>query len=240
MDCKEKLDLLQKEYDEFTYIISHDLKAPIRAITNLTEWIEDDLGDDIDPDIRINLDLLKGRAAKMDAMISAVTELSRINRREIDIVEVSFQDVFIDIKDDVEYRYPFVHITMPNEEVVVKTYAKKIERVLAEIVENAAKHNDTASPLEISISLKTNNDNVEISVEDNGKGVPEDQLSNITKMFYTLESKDKSKTLGAGLAIVKKMLDFVNGKIEFGNNNSKFQVKITWPLNIIKDDTKSE
>jgi light-regulated signal transduction histidine kinase (bacteriophytochrome) len=232
MDCKQQLDQLQKEFEEFTYIISHDLNAPIRAISNLTEWIEEDLEGVENQDIKENLKLLKNRSQKMSAMISAITKISRINRKDLDIISVSTTKIFSDIKEDIEFRFPNCMVHIPNENFTLNTFEKKIQSVISEIIENSAKHNLEIKKLEISISVETSSDYLVIFINDNGKGVPADQIDKILSMFYTLQSKDKSNTLGAGLAIVKKILDFVGGTIELTSHNNNFQVKLKWPINV--------
>src|SRR5690606_4290305 len=69
-----------RELDQFAYVASHDLKAPLRGIANLAQWIQDDLGDDIDESTREHLQLLKGRVHRMEALIDGILTYSRAGR----------------------------------------------------------------------------------------------------------------------------------------------------------------
>ena len=138
---KYQLDQLKKEFDEFTYIVSHDLKAPLRAIDNITEWIEDDFGEDVDPDIIANFKLLKNRVLRMDKMIAALTKYSRVNRRELELVETNVNEVLLEIKEDIEDRYDNVSLNIDVQFPIITTYKNKLYKVLQEIILNAAVHN---------------------------------------------------------------------------------------------------
>jgi light-regulated signal transduction histidine kinase (bacteriophytochrome) len=74
------LEKRNKELDQFAYIVSHDLKAPLRAIANLSTWIEEDIEDKLDPETRRNMDLLRGRVHRMEALINALLQYSRVGR----------------------------------------------------------------------------------------------------------------------------------------------------------------
>src|SRR5687768_14161277 len=87
--CQEQLQALQQEFDEFAYIVSHDLKAPLRAIYNLSGWIQEDLGEGLEPDVAHNITLLRNRAERLERMISALLLYSRIPRHELGLQEVN-------------------------------------------------------------------------------------------------------------------------------------------------------
>lgn len=71
------------ELDQFAYVVSHDLKAPLRAINSLAEWIEEDLGTDLEPDVLRNLELMRGRVLRMENLINGILDYSRIGRQEL-------------------------------------------------------------------------------------------------------------------------------------------------------------
>lgn len=232
-EAEDEISKLNKEFEEFAYIVSHDLKAPLRGIVNLSEWIEEDFGPNVDEDIKDNFELLKQRVAKMSDMLEALTKYSRVTRRGLDLAEVDLNNLLVEIKDDIEHRYPNVEVIISGSCGKFQTFAKKIYQVVEEVVENAAKHNANSDNLIINLSLKDSYDNVEINVSDSGKGVPAELIPDLTKLFYTLEPKDKSKTVGAGLAIVKKTIDLVQGKLKINTLNKGLSISIIWPKNTI-------
>lgn len=85
----QELIALKKEFEEFVYIVSHDLKSPMRAITNITTWIEEDFDKDTDKGILDNMNLLKNRVSRLENMMNALLELSRINNFNNDIYELN-------------------------------------------------------------------------------------------------------------------------------------------------------
>ena len=229
---EEQLIKLQAEFDEFTYIVSHDLKAPLRAISNISQWIEEDFGPDIDEDIIDNFKLLKGRVAKLDQMIDAITKYSRIKRRENDIVDTDINELLNDIKDDIEHRYTNAIIQFDSTFSTITTYSKKLYQVLEEVVENAVKHNSTEPKVKVVIRQFTEEHFICFEIEDDGKGISSEMDETIFKLFYTLEAKDKSATVGAGLSIVKAILDFVEGEVKVEHPDSGLKIVIKWPLNV--------
>lgn len=229
---KAELIQLQKEFDEFAYIVSHDLKAPLRAIANITEWIEEDFGPDIDEDIKDNFHLLKGRVKKLTDMIDALNVYSRINRRDLDVLEINLTKTIADIKDEIEFKYSNVKIHKDVEVNVLETYSKKLYQVIEELIENAAKHNSEKELLNVFVKIRKQDEWLMIEVSDDGVGIPANLHEEIFNLFYTLEPKDRSKNLGAGLNKIKKIIDFVSGEITVNEIENRLIFEVKWPFKI--------
>lgn len=227
----DELEKIKKEFEEFAYIVSHDLKAPLRAINNLSQWIEEDFGEDINGEIKENFDLLKNRVVRMSAMIDALTQYSRVNRYETEVLEVNLEELINEIREDLELRFPNVKINILSDLPIITTYKKKLYRVIAEILENAVIHNKQKENLMIQLEAKNQDDSIIFNISDDGIGIPENQLEEVFKIFKTIESKEKTETIGAGLAVVKKIIEFVKGKIELKSvANTNTSITIHWPL----------
>jgi light-regulated signal transduction histidine kinase (bacteriophytochrome) len=229
--CQEQLDLLKQEYEEFAYIVSHDLKAPLRAICNLSGWISEDLGDNIDPDVAHNIKLLQNRAERMERMINAVLSFSRVNRQELDIKEVDVNALVQEVAAPFQKSHG-LHLTVEPLPTFT-TYARKLENVFAKLLQNAVTFNESEKP-EVRITVTEQELFYTFTVSDNGIGISEDAKEKVFKLFYTVQPKDEEEHLGAGLTLVKKIVQFVGGTIQVASSsNQGATFEFTWPKHIL-------
>ena len=228
--CQEELSALKKEYADFVYIVSHDIKTPMRAISNIATWIEDDLGPDINIDILNNFSLLKNRVARLENMLNALLELSRINRTEMEEYEVNIPKLVkecmatLDNKTNVKFHENY---NLYNENCV--TLGKKLNKVIFNLLDNAVRFHDKQIK-NVFIDISENETDYEIKISDDGPGIAEEVRQKIFSIFYTVNSKDVLDSTGAGLTISSKIVAVVGGAIQYTpavNNGSIFQ--INWP-----------
>jgi signal transduction histidine kinase len=233
-DCQEQLESLQKEMDEFSYIVAHDLKAPIRAITNLSTWIEEDLGTEISEDVHQNMSLLRNRAERLERMIEALLQYSRVNRYYLEIDEIDVEDTVKKIADRHSNK---IELVIPAPLPIFKTYRTKLEQVLEKLFLNIVTFNAITPVVATITCTEINSNYYEFKISDNGIGVPTDVLDKIFTLFYTVSPKDTLNTLGAGLAITKKIVNFAGGTIhaEQKTNENGLIISFTWPKSIIKN-----
>jgi light-regulated signal transduction histidine kinase (bacteriophytochrome) len=226
-DCESRLRKLNAEFEEFAYIVSHDLKAPVRAVHNLAGWLEEDLAGNLPGDSAENFRLLKNRVSRLDKMIGALLEFSRVSRVELEISEA---DIF-EIISNLSVGYTTgnkAEIKIEGRVPVIKTYAAKLTYVVQALLQNAIAFNDKTQA-EIIVKLEEESENIRMVVEDNGPGVDEATLTKIFTMFYTTKPKDTFETTGAGLAIANKIVTFAGGQIFAENTANGFRVTVIWP-----------
>ncbi|MFM2367842.1 MAG: hypothetical protein RL619_138 [Bacteroidota bacterium] len=228
--CQEELVALKKEFEEFVYIVSHDIKTPMRAISNLTTWIEEDLGSNADKDILDNFGLLKNRVERLEKMMNALLELSRVNSNEMELYDVNIPKLVNDCietledKSNVEFHFEY---NLKNENTV--TLGKKLQKSLFNLIDNAVRFHDKEKK-NVFIEIIENDTDYEIKVTDDGPGIPEEVKGKIFSIFYTVNSKDVVDSTGAGLAITSRIIKLVGGSIQYSpavNNGSVF--KFNWP-----------
>ena len=226
----EELNALKKEYEEFVYIVSHDLKSPMRAINNITTWIEEDLKNIEDNGVLENFSLLKNRVVRLENMMNALLELSRVSRFEMEVYDVNIPQL---INECVEMAIGnsvanfYLDIAIENE--TITTLGKKLQKVLLSLFDNAIRFHDKEKK-NIFVAVKETADQYLFSVSDNGPGIPDDVKEKIFGIFYTVNSKDRVDTTGAGLAISAKIIKMLGGTmrcITAKDGGSIFE--FTWP-----------
>lgn len=222
------LEQSNKELDQFAYIVSHDLKAPLRAISNLSSWLEDDLGASLSGENKDNLARLRGRVARMESLINGILEYSKVGRENLASEEV---DVSTLLEEVLELLSPPRHIQVNISAPMPFIEAPRImlHQLFSNLISNAIKYNDKEAGL-ITVSCTEQKDAFEFSVKDNGPGIPAEYHEKIFVIFQTLQSRDKYESTGIGLTIVKRILAARGGKIHVESEAGKGSKFIfSWP-----------
>jgi PAS domain S-box-containing protein len=205
------LEKANKELDKFAYVVSHDLKAPLRAISNLSSWIEEDIGDRFTVDSAQHFTMLKGRIVRMESLINGILEYSRADR-------VKSPNVMVDVKALINEIFELivqdsnVQIDLPENLPVINTERMKLQQVFLNLISNSIKYNDKEKAV-IKIDCIEEEEAYTFSVEDNGPGIEERYHEKVFIIFQTLQARDTFESTGVGLAIVKKIIDETGGEI---------------------------
>jgi signal transduction histidine kinase len=207
------LERSNRELDAFAYAASHDLRAPLRGIANLAQWIEEDLQsqDRLPPETAEMLQLMRSRMHRMEALIEGLLQYSRAGRVRQAPETVSTKKLVRDIVD----------LLAPPEDVTISispdlptfvTTRLPLQQVLLNLIGNALKHANREHA-EVAITSADAGPSFEFSVTDNGQGIPEEFQDRIWGIFQTLEARDKVEGTGIGLALVKKLVDAEGGRV---------------------------
>jgi len=223
----EKTQQINKQLDEFVYIVSHDLKAPLRGLSSVTSFLEDELGKDIKPEVKDLLEMVKSRTVRMQNLIDGILHYSRManNKTEKEIIKLSELIASIidllSIPNHVRIEYPDQLPTMFDEKI-------KLHEVFQNLISNAIVHNDKEKA-EVKISCVDKGAHYEFAVADNGVGIKKEHFEKIFGVFQTLQSKDRHESTGIGLTIVKKIIEQQGGKIWIESEHGKGATfKFTW------------
>jgi PAS domain S-box-containing protein len=205
------LEKKNSELDQFAYIVSHDLKAPLRAINNLSEWIEEDLGEGISEDVKNHMGLLRGRVKRMELLINGILDYSRAGRIRTREENVDSRLLTEEIVNSLAIPRHF-RVAILGDFPVFKTERLAFEQVLTNYVSNAVKYNKNPEPA-ITISCVENEFDYAFCVSDNGPGIDKEFHEKVFVIFQTLQSRDKIESTGVGLAIVKKIVEDKGGRV---------------------------
>ncbi|MBD0304281.1 MAG: PAS domain S-box protein [Tolypothrix sp. T3-bin4] len=205
------LEKRNQELDQFAYVASHDLKAPLRAIANLSEWIEEDLAEQLTEDTRHQMNLLRGRVHRMEALINGLLQYSRVGRLDTTNSIVSVADLLADAIDSLTPPQTFTIEVTPGMPTFM-TERLPLEQVFTNLISNALKHHPRLDG-KVQISVQDLKSFYEFTVADDGAGIAPQYHEKVFGIFQTLEARDKSENTGIGLAIVKKIVERQGGTI---------------------------
>jgi signal transduction histidine kinase len=223
--------LLQRrneELDQFAYVASHDLKAPLRAIANLSEWLEEDLEGQLPAENRHQLLLLRGRVRRMEALIEGLLEYSRIGRQQLPVEAVNVGELIRDIIDSLAPPPEFQILLAPNLPVL-HTERMPLRQVFANLIGNSIKHHHRQDGC-VQISVSDRGDYFEFAVTDDGPGIEPQYHEKVFTIFQTLTARDTKESTGIGLSIVRKILQSAGNTIVLESDRGQGSTfRFTWP-----------
>lgn len=224
------LEKSNDELDDFAYVASHDLKAPLRVIENVSHWLEEDLGEKLDEESIENMQLLRNRVNRMDSLLDDLLEYSRIGRKvDADYKEfVSGEDLIKDIILLVNMPKGFTVCASP-EFLALRFNRMPLQLVILNLVSNAIKHHDKESGT-VNVGIEEQENNYLMTVNDDGPGINPDFHQKIFKMFQTLKPRDRVEGSGMGLTIVRKHIELLGGTITLESAEGQGSTfSFTWP-----------
>lgn len=202
-----------RELDQFAYIASHDLKAPLRGIANLAHWLQDDLRGQLTDESAEHLRLLESRVHRMDALIEGILAYSRAGRKHTAPEQVDSGAL---VREVVELLDPPPEVVMrlPERAPIVEAERVPLQQVFMNLISNAIKftRNARTDPV-IRIEWRDVGDRVEFAISDNGPGIALQFHDRIWGIFQTLATRDKVEGAGIGLSVVKKLVESRGGRV---------------------------
>lgn len=218
-----KLEKNNEELKNFAHVVSHDLKSPLRSMSALISWIQEDNEDIFDEETTVNFNSLLKKIDKMDHLINGILKYSSIDKIDKTNQKVDLHKTVTDI---VETIFVPEHIKIQIKNTLPVIYGDKfrLQQLFQNLISNAIKYNDKKKGI-ITINYEELNDKCLFSIKDNGIGIDKKYHSKIFEVFETLEEPNDEST-GIGLSIVKKIIELYNGKIwlesELGKGSSFF------------------
>ena len=194
---------------EYAHIVSHDLKSPLRSISALASWLEEDFGDKLGPAGLSQLNLMQDKIASMDQLITGILRYSSIGSEKARFEICPTLELIQQLKATIYWPEQIAlrfNGTMPS----IKADKTQLQQLFQNLLSNAISHMDKPKG-QIEIGYNVLGDLHEFSVKDNGIGIPKAYKEKIFEIFETLESGKGSS--GIGLSIVKKIVQLHGGTI---------------------------
>jgi PAS domain S-box-containing protein len=206
-----KLEVTNKELQSFAYIVSHDLKAPLRAIAKLAQWLVEDYAGAFDAKGNEMVDLLVGRVQRMDNLIDGILEYSRIGRIVGQNEAIDLNRLLPEVIDSL-LPPSAIHIAITPDLPILMGDKTRITQVFQNLIGNAIKFMDQPQG-HIAVNCADDGAFWRFSVTDNGPGIDPKYHDKIFQIFQTLKPRDELESTGIGLSIVKKIVEFYGGRI---------------------------
>jgi len=200
-----------KELQDFTYVAAHDLRAPLRGIGTLADWIASDYADRFDEQGRQQLRLLKGRVTRLTDLINGILHYSEIGR-----VAGRWERVDLDtlVPETVALLAPPPHVQVVVRGPLPVVVCEKVRlgEVFHNLIDNAIEYMDKPQG-RIDVGCTQDEECWTFAVSDNGPGIEERYFEKVFQMFQTLTPRDHRESTGIGLPIAKKIVELFGGSI---------------------------
>ncbi len=231
-DLAERNTALEKaneELDQFAYVASHDLKAPLRGIAQLSQWIEEDLRGNLDEQTSQYLSLLHNRVERLERLLDDLLSYSRVGRKDGElrkvVVDELVRDAFAMATPPSDFR-----LVCDDEIGSLRTLATPLELIIRNLISNAIKHHDRSDGT-VTVTARKRPHSYEFVVADDGPGIPVNYREQVFSLFHTLKPRDQVEGSGIGLTIIKKVLNRYQCHFELTDNGERgARFRFSWPL----------
>jgi signal transduction histidine kinase len=220
--AQAQLKSTQKEMDEYTYVISHDLKEPLRGINAFSKFLADGYRDKIDDDGRHQLDVIRNSALRMQRLIDDLLKFSRLGQQKNPMEVVGLNAMLMHVRVNLQYALDAKKVDLRvNKLPMIVCDATAMTEVFHNLISNAIKYNNKPHPIiEVGCEEKANPQTGEMEYEfhvrDNGLGIKKEYFDKIFQIFQRLQRDEKAGTeegTGIGLTIVKRVIEWHGGRI---------------------------
>jgi PAS domain S-box-containing protein len=203
------------ELEAFAYSVSHDLRAPLRAMQGFAQALLEDYAERLDPGGQEYAQRIVSAAQRMDTLIRDLLEYSRLSRAEMEPQSVDLEQVVNDIITQVDVQIWEMGAQVRVEKPLPKMMGHKatLNQVVANLLTNAVKFVAPGVQARVRIWAEEREDKVRLWVEDNGIGIPSEHQGRIFRVFERLHGLETYPGTGIGLAIVRKGMERMGGQV---------------------------
>lgn len=208
----QRLEESNRKLEEFTHVVSHDLKEPLRTMAVFTQYLMDDYGQHLDEEAQDYLNRIHRASLRMRHMIDDLLKLSSIGTRQETLEKLSLAEVIDQLREDLKARLENVTLMVPSTWPTVYANRTRMLELFGNLISNAIKYNDKADK-RVELSWTPQGAFYHFTVRDNGIGIEERYLHKVFELFERLNPRDDYESTGAGLAICKRIVEEYGGRI---------------------------
>jgi PAS domain S-box-containing protein len=224
------------DLEQFAYVASHDLKAPLKAIDNLAAWIEEDSAEHMSAQSQSDMKTLRERINRLDALLAGLLQYAKTGKSKMPVVQIDTHDLVEGVAELLS-PVPAMKINVSKSMPNIPTHRVPLEQIFQNLISNAIRHHDKESGV-IEVGGRDFGPFVEFFVTDDGPGISPQYHEKIFQMFQTLKRRDEVESSGIGLAVVQKLVDAYGGyaRVEsvVGQRGTTF--KFSWPKQKIHEE----
>jgi len=223
-----QLDESNKELDQFAYVASHDLKAPLRGISTVSQWLEEDLGEVLTETTREQLGLLRSRVQRMEGLINGILAYSRAGRKRSRPELVATDKLLAEVLE-MSAGPAAARVEIAPDMPALCCERVPLQQVFLNLIGNAFKHARRGDP-HVRVTARDDGKDFRFSVSDDGPGIAPEFHERIWGIFQTLEPRDSIEGTGIGLSIVKKIVEGKGGRVWLeSQEGAGATFHFTWP-----------
>lgn len=212
-DSEQKLSHINKELEAFSYSVSHDLRAPLRAIDGYAGIIEEEYKHLFDDEGKRLLSVVQYNAKKMGKLIDDLLDFSRLGKKELQKKEIDMNELaegsLMDVEKSQKHR---AHIKIGRLGKVAGDYGL-LSHVMTNLISNAIKYSGKTEEPRVEIQAEKKENDIVVSVSDNGVGFDMQYAHKLFGVFQRLHSEQDFAGTGVGLAIVKRIISKHGGAV---------------------------
>ncbi|MHB1246385.1 MAG: sensor histidine kinase [Sulfuriferula sp.] len=230
-ELNEELQASVQEMQAFSYSVSHDLRAPLRAIQGFTQALQEDYASQLDLTGRDFAQRIVTAARRMDILIQDLLAYSQLSRSELSPKTVSLTKIVAEAIAQLQAQITEHHasISIIGSLPDAVGHRATLVQVIANLLSNAIKFVAPDTPPLVHISAETLENRVRLCIDDNGIGIPAEHAERIFKVFERLHGIETYPGTGIGLAIVRKGMERMGGRAGVTakeNNGSRFWIEL--------------
>ena len=212
LEKTKRLEESNKKLEEFSHVVSHDLKQPLRTIQAFTQFLLEDYAERLDEQGVRYLQALQRSSVRMRNLIDDLLKLSSIGTKREPLEPVDVGQVLRDVREDLSALLEGVELVVPDELPTVMANRTRLMELLANLVSNAVKYNDKPHK-RVEVGWEERAGEHVFWVRDNGVGIEPQYQQRIFELFERLGPNDDPESTGAGLAICKRIVEAWGGRI---------------------------